>query len=192
MGSPESRHRRGAHRAGRITSALMPSVLAVLAVAALVTAIAVWRGEEPSRPPAGATSSSTPPTRAALRQPTPSPTTSAATTPAPSSSSPSGRERRSPRPVRLRDTEVVVLNQTTRGGLASSVASTLRGRGWTVPFVGNFRGVVPATTVYYPTGKEAAALAAAKSLPTAPRTRPRFGNLSTARLTVVVTSSYPG
>jgi hypothetical protein len=61
-----------------------------------------------------------------------------------------------------------------------------------VPAVGNFRGVVPATTVYYPPGQEAAAQTAAEGLPTAPRIRPRFGNLSTTRLTVVVTDTYPG
>ena len=73
------------------------------------------------------------------------------------------------------------------GGRPGSAA-----KGWTVPAVGNFRGVVPATTVYYPPGQEAAAQAAAESLPTTPRIRPRFGNLSTTRLTVVVTDTYPG
>jgi len=85
--------------------------------------------------------------------------------------------------------EVVVLNQTSRAGLAGEVATRLRGEGWTVPAVGNFRGVVPATTVYYPPGQEAAAQTAAEGLPTAPRIRPRFGNLSTTRLTVVVTDT---
>ena len=68
----------------------------------------------------------------------------------------------------------------------------LRGKGWAVPAVGNFHGTVPATTVYYPPGAEAAAQAAAEDLPTAPRIRPRFGNLSTSRLTVVVADGYPG
>jgi hypothetical protein len=52
--------------------------------------------------------------------------------------------------------------------------------------------VVPATTVYYPEGAESDALDVAGHLPTEPRVRPRFGNLSTSRLTVVVTDSYPG
>jgi hypothetical protein len=85
-----------------------------------------------------------------------------------------------------------VLNQSTRKGLASTVADRLRARGWVVAAVGNFRGVVPSTTVYYPSGAQAQALAAAHSLPGTPRIRPRFGNLSTSRLTVVVTTSYPG
>lgn len=85
-----------------------------------------------------------------------------------------------------------MLNQSSRAGLASTVADQLRGKGWTVPAVGNFRGVVPATTVYYPPGAESAAQAAAEDLASPPRIRPRFGNLSTTRLTVVVTSDYPG
>jgi hypothetical protein len=86
----------------------------------------------------------------------------------------------------------VVLNQTSRAGLASEVADILRADGWTVPAVGNFHGTVPATTVYYPPGEELAAQTAAEGLQATPRIRPRFGNLSTSRLTVVVTDSYPG
>jgi hypothetical protein len=67
----------------------------------------------------------------------------------------------------------------------------LRDKGWTVAHTGNFRGQVTATTVYYPPGAEADAQAAAAGLPTEPRVRPRFGNLSTTRLTVVVTDNYP-
>ena len=86
-----------------------------------------------------------------------------------------------------------MLNQTSRAGLAGVVADRLRAKGWTVAAVGNFHGTVPATTVYYPPGQEdAAAQTAAEDLPAAPRIRPRFGNLSTTRLTVVVTDSYPG
>ena len=84
-----------------------------------------------------------------------------------------------------------MLNQTRRGGLAASVAELLRGKGWAVPATGNFRGQVPSTTVYYPDGAEAQARLAAAGLPTEPRIRPRFGNLSPDRLTVVVTDNYP-
>ncbi len=65
----------------------------------------------------------------------------------------------------LRDVEVVVLNQTSRGGLAGSVAEELRDKGWTVPAVGNFRGIVPATTVYYPAGARRPRRGRAASLP---------------------------
>jgi hypothetical protein len=208
MSSPVTRHRRGAHRGGRtgrgLLAAVMPSALAVVAVAALVTSLAVWRGEDPGQPSASATTGTpSAPSREALsRAPSSSPAGATAsrqsagtrkhharTASAPPSTAPPSTAPPSTAP---RDVEVVVLNQTHRSGLAGSVADVLRGKGWTVPAVGNFRGTVPATTVYYPAGAEAAAQAAAESLPTATRVRPTFGNLSTSRLTVVVTDSYPG
>jgi LytR cell envelope-related transcriptional attenuator len=194
MNSPTPARRQGAHRTGRgLVPAVMPSVLAVVAVAALITSLAVWRGQDPVQPQAAAaTTSSTPATREAMSQapatatPTASPSASAtaAVTSAPVTTVPA---RSTPR-----DVQVVVLNQTSRAGLASDVADALRGRGWTVAAVGNFHGTVPATTVYYPPGDELAAQTAAEDLQATPRIRPRFGNLSTSRLTVVVTDSYPG
>lgn len=189
--TPLTRH--GAHRGRRSAlSALMPSLLAVAAVASLITALAVWRGEEPAQPGALASDtrrSASMETVTALSD-TPTPTPSATPTPTPSAT-PTPSESSAP-VAETFDTEVVVLNQTSRGGLAGAVADRLRAAGWTVPAVGNFRGTVPATTVYYPDGEEAAAAAVAADLPTEPRVRPRFGNLSTTRLTVVVTDSYPG
>jgi hypothetical protein len=191
--SPHSRVRRGAHRTGYgIAGAVLPSLLAVLAVASLITALAVWRGEDPGPPGAAASTSTPSSSREALSQ---APSTAApASTPPEASATTDDGDSGSDAATRPADfaVEVVVLNQTRRAGLAGEVATRLRGKGWTVPVVGNFRGVVPATTVYYPPGQEAAAQAAAEGLPTAPRIRPRFGNLSTARLTVVVTDTYPG
>ena len=191
MSSPPPRRRRGSHRTGRdVAGALLPSLLAVLAVAALVTSLAVWRGEEPTQPrAAAATGAASAATREALSEaPASSAVTTPATTAAPVSTTPSS----TPAKAAERDLEVVVLNQTTRSGLAGTVAGVLRGKGWAVPAVGNFHGTVPATTVYSPPGAEAAAQTAAEDLPTAPRIRPRFGNLSTSRLTVVVADGYPG
>lgn len=187
--------RHGAHRSGRgrsVLTALMPSLLAVAAVAALITSLAVWQGKEPSQPSAaaGETTDSRDGSAAATAPP-PTPATPA--TAAPTASSPTGTPSATAvtSAAVAKDTEVVVLNQTTRAGLAASVADRLRDAGWTVPVVGNFRGVVPATTVYYPDGARAQAQAAAADLPVPPRVLPRFGNLSTTRLTVVVTDSYP-
>jgi hypothetical protein len=188
------RRRHGAHRTGHgIAGAVLPSLLAVLAVASLITSLAVWRGEDPDQPTAAASTSSPTSTREALSKAPSTPAVSS-TPSGPASSSPSGSGGSSGAATRSADftVQVVVLNQTSRAGLAGAVATRLRRQGWTVPAVGNFRGVVPATTVYYPTGQEAAAQAAAETLPTTPRIRPRFGNLSTTRLTVVVTDTYPG
>lgn len=204
---PPTRTRHGAHRGGGgLAAALVPSLLAVAAVAALIAALAVWQAEEPSRPgsvaaatqralrdapaasaPAGSDPATTAPPAATAASSPPSAGTTA--------ESPAGspaESRAADDAVVRSSVEVVVLNQTSRAGLAGSVAERLRGIGWTVPAVGNFTGVVPATTVYYPPGAQGEALAVARDLPTEPRTRPRFGNLSTTRLTVVVTDSYPG
>jgi cytoskeletal protein RodZ len=192
MTRAEPRVRRGAHRPRRdVTRALLPSLLAILAVTALITALYVWRGED-TKPPSSAAATSSATTTAT---PDPGASASASATPtsppaasASATSAPATKAGETPQTPAI---AVVVLNQTTQGGLANVVADRLRARGWTVAGVGNFRGAVPATTVYYPEGAQAQAEAAASSLPTPARTRPRFGNLSTTRLTVVVTDSYP-
>ena len=192
MNSPTPARRQGAHRSGRgVVSAVMPSLLAVVAVAALITSLAVWRGQDPVQPQAAAaTTTSTPASREALSQaPNPAKTSPSALATVPVTTAP---VTTAPARSTLRDVQVVVLNQTSRAGLASEVADALRTDGWTVAAVGNFHGIVPATTVYYPPGEELAAQTAAEDLQATPRIRPRFGNLSTSRLTVVVTDSYPG
>jgi cytoskeletal protein RodZ len=194
--------RRGAHRTSRAASAtLLPSLLAILAVTSLITALYVWRGEE-ARPPSAAASGSsptpqrsTPTSHSSTTAPatTASETTTTTTKPATTTTSaPTDHKTKAAPGAQLRASiAIVVLNQTGQAGLAATVATRMRAKGWTVSGVGNFHGVVPATTVYYPVGQEAAATAAAKSLPTPPRVLPRFGNLSLTRLTVVLTSNYP-
>ena len=193
--------RRGAHRTSRdLAGSLVPSLLAMLAVTALVVSLYVWRGEDADTDrtrqtadrssAAPMTSGSAAPKTTPASDPPPSRATSASTPPASVATT-----KKLSKPAATADVvggiEVVVLNQTRRGGLAASVAELLRGKGWEVPATGNFRGEVPATTVYYPDGAEAQARLAAAGLPTEPRIRPRFGNLSPSRLTVVVTDSYP-
>jgi hypothetical protein len=185
-----------------VAGAILPSLLAVVAVTALVTALYVWRGQEaqleaPAAAPAGAEPSvaaPSSPATGASAQPSQQPSAaspSATRAATPTTSGSAAPTPATPAPAAAADTPVVVLNQTARAGLASRVAQRLRDRGWTVSGTGNFRGSVPATTVYYPPGAEAAAQALAQTLPTGPRVRPRFGNLSTTRLTVVVTDDYP-
>jgi LytR cell envelope-related transcriptional attenuator len=190
MSDLDTHQRHGAHRArSNPWRAVLPSLLAVASVVSLVVALSVWRsqtddGGSPAAFDGGATSSAT--TDAV--SPSPSPSTSASTsattdstTSAPATTSTAGKT-----------IGVVVLNQSGRRGLGATVAATLRQAGWTVAAVGNFHGAVPTTTVYYPEGKAVEASALAADLPGPDRTRPRFGNLSKTRLTVVLTSSYPG
>lgn len=136
-------------------------------------------------------------TLAATRRATPAPlsttsprsTTSPTRAPSPSLSTPATpRARPSSHPAHAAAptirAEVVVLNQTLVHGLAAQVAAQLRRAGWSVAATGNFHGQLPATTVYYPPGMAGAAGAVAAQV--GGRVRPRFGNLSVSRVTVVL------
>jgi len=111
----------------------------------------------------------------------PSPTRTAAPTPTPKPT-PTPTVTAATRPA------VVVLNQTAAVGLAATVAARLRSAGWVVPAVGNYRGAVPSTTVFYPAGRQPAAQSLAKVLGVT-RTDPLLAGMSTSRLTVVLTSN---
>ncbi len=192
--SDEFRPRRGAHRTRPTgVAAVLPALLAVAVVVALIVALLWWRGEPvtESTPPddvrvttdatAGQTPSTTPSSSPAE---TPAETPAAEPTPTPGEPSPS------PTPSVPQDVEVVVLNATTVTGLAGQAANDLEDRGWRVYGVANFRGSVESTAVYFPPGLETEAQQLADSLPGPTRVLPRFGNLSTTRLTVVVSGDY--
>ena len=187
MNEVDAHQRRGAHRArSNPWRAVLPSLLAVASVASLIVALTVWRGQDGGGSPAafngGATTSST---NDAVSAPATKPPTTAPSTPGPGGSA-SGTT--SPVP----SIGVVVLNGSGRSGLGARVAKDLRDAGWTVAAVGNFHGSVPSTTIYYPPGHADDANALAAQLPGSDRIKPRFGNLSQTRLTVVLTASYPG
>jgi LytR cell envelope-related transcriptional attenuator len=83
--------------------------------------------------------------------------------------------------------KVVVLNATSRRGLAARFQRLLRARGWAAVSVGNFSGGIPVTTVYYPPGQQAAAEALAAQFDDVERVRPAFSGISQTRLTVILT-----
>lgn len=85
----------------------------------------------------------------------------------------------------LRDLDVVVLNQSGVAGAAASTAEELTGDGWNVSGVGNWRGSVPSTTVYYPDGAEAAAQVLAEAIGTE-RILPVFDGVSSSKLTIIL------
>ncbi|MGN6331794.1 MAG: LytR C-terminal domain-containing protein [Motilibacteraceae bacterium] len=210
MNELDTRDRRGAHRMQRgPVQALVPGLLAVAAVAALVVAVLVMRGTAPSTTTtaaAGATSTPQATTSAAAGGSPSSVASASSSADATGSAAPTDSAAASPTPTDASATPgstgegtatdgvkssavVVVLNQTRISGLAGQVAQTLRSAGWTVSGTGNFSGNVPATTVYYPEGMQAAAEALAADVPGPDRVRPRFGNLSKDKLTVIVTSA---
>lgn len=66
-------------------------------------------------------------------------------------------EKKKPRPVDRAATPVTVFNNTQIAGLAGRVSEKVKEAGWQVAAADNWYGTVPATTVYYPQGKKAAA-----------------------------------
>jgi hypothetical protein len=86
---------------------------------------------------------------------------------------------------------VVVLNQTTVTGLAAQFQEELEAGGWTVSGIDDFRGNVPATTVYFPPGLRAAAKALMAQFPQVGRIRPAFPGISTTQLTVILSKDFP-
>jgi cytoskeletal protein RodZ len=132
----DPRLRRGAHRTSRAASAtLLPSLLAILAVTSLITALYVWRGEE-ARPPSAAASGSSPtphssttsPATSAADTTTATTATTATTEPATTTTSAAtGHKTKTAPGAQLRASiAIVVLNQTGQAGLAAAAASRLR------------------------------------------------------------------
>ena len=85
---------------------------------------------------------------------------------------------------------VTVLNNSRVAGLADRAAARLRAGGWPTPVVGNFRGRVARTTVYWAFGQQASAVRLARQFGVG-RVAPRFAGLPGRGLTLVVTRDYP-
>ena len=85
---------------------------------------------------------------------------------------------------------MLVLDDTPRGGAGDEVALVLNAQGWEVKAVAPFRGTLSATTVYYPTGGEAAARAVAAALPGGARVRPRPGTVPAGLITVALADDF--
>jgi hypothetical protein len=83
-----------------------------------------------------------------------------------------------------------VLNNSRRQGLASDVAAQLRAKGWPVAKVGNYRGRVAETTVYYLPGQLPQAHELVREFPQIHRILPRFRGLPGSGLTLVVTRDW--
>ena len=181
------RPRRAAHRSPRNPLLVVVPILAALAVAALAIAVVTsLLGGGSSSPTPAAVS---PATTHATTSPTPTPT---ATSPKPTSKpSPQGSKTpthtHSPSPtVAAPQVPVVVLNQTTVPGAAAAMASDLRAHGWNVTGVGNWRGFVPVTTVYYWPGDEQAAQQLARESASVNRVMPATSPMLPGHLVVII------
>lgn len=91
-------------------------------------------------------------------------------------------------PVRV---PVTVLNNSRIPLLAARGAQRFSDGGWPVAAVGNFRGRIPVTTVYYDPGLETAAREFAGTFEGVVRVRPRFDGLPARGVVVVLTREFP-
>lgn len=178
-------HRRTPSRPTLVLPGWFFVVSGVVTTAALVwlAVIAVGElrsGDDTSAAPA---STSTPTPSATTASPTPSRTTPS---PTPSRTSPSPSPSPSPT-VNRSSIAVDVLNGTRTPGLAQRSSGSVQRTGWTVGSVGNWRGAVAASTVYYPAGRETEAKQLAKDIGVEV-TAPAVSGMRTDRLTVVLLS----
>ena len=180
---PESLHpvsQAGKHRrespiqthARRLIRPVGGSLVAVAAVAGLISILLAVRGGPTGGTPAvfPAPSKSAP----SPSEPPQTPTSAASTPTTPA------------RPA------LVVLNNSRVPGLADRAAARFRAGGWQVASVGNLRGRIIATTVYYAPGSRAAATALAAQFPSITRVQPRLSGLPAVPLVVVVTRYFTG
>jgi len=184
----------GAHRVRHSPSRyILPAVVGALVVVAVGVGIVGWSNlsgspdaapsntvhvSSTTHPASSATATS--PSASASASPTTSPAASASATPT---------ATKAPTPTRppVVHAPAVLLNQTAIRGMAARVALRLRSLGWTITGVGNWRGRVPETTVYYPAGMEAAARSLAFDLGVT-RIHGWVRGMLPDRLTVVLTS----
>lgn len=161
--------------------AVLPSpvvLLSILAVALAAIAFVGTRGGEPTERDISATKAAATPSSTS----TPSDDESTDTPPV------EPKPKPEPKPVNRSEHSVVVFNNTQIKGLAARVSEKVNGAGWTVVGADNWYGTVPATTVYYPQGKKAAAQLLALDLGVA-RIKPAdtAADMSSTNLTLILT-----
>jgi cytoskeletal protein RodZ len=160
-------------------------VLALLGVAVLVVAVIALHN--PKGKLAAANSSSSAPTRTITRPASQSSKT--ATTAKPQTSASSGG---SPTDS-VRAVPLVVLNNSTVTNLARQAAQRFESGGWTVTHFANYQNNIISTCAYYD-ANDAQARSAAEALqqqyPTIKRVQPKFPELPSGPVVVVLTGDY--
>jgi cytoskeletal protein RodZ len=195
---------------------VLSSLVAVLAVVAIVGGLLVLFGTRgnnsvaDSGKPATSPKPSGAPSKAPTSTPveTPSlkpsaPTSAPVTTPPPTvepSTEPSGEPTSAPTsvppsvPASIPASErpaVEIYNNTPRKGLAADVAIRARQAGWIVTGKDNWHGKIVSSTVYFPAGMQAEADQLAKDIGVG-RTKDALPNMKKDRLSVILTTDYAG
>lgn len=165
--------------------AVLPSPVVLLSVVAVVLAAVAFvatRGDEPAERDISATKAAATPTEDASSDAAGDDPTDSA------SEAPPVEETPTPKPVDRADHAVVVFNNTQIAGLAGRVGEKVEEAGWQVAAADNWYGTVPATTVYFPQGKKAAAQLLALDLGVA-RIKPADtdSDMSDTDLTLILT-----
>jgi pyruvate/2-oxoglutarate dehydrogenase complex dihydrolipoamide acyltransferase (E2) component len=175
---------------------VLSSLVAVLAVVAIVGGLLVLFGTRGNSSAADSKpAASTPkPSTAPVSTPTPSALPSITPTPAPTSaptSAPTTVPTAVPTiPVSERPA-VEVYNNTPRKGLAEDVSIRARQAGWTVAGRDNWHGKIVTSTVYFPAGMQAEAAQLARDIGVG-RIKDALDNMKKDRLTVILTTDYAG
>jgi cytoskeletal protein RodZ len=203
MTEPEPPRTGGAHRRDSSTSrlsVLLASLAGIVIAGGLVILALHLRGEPAGNPSTAKSPTATPQTSlhspsastsppsvsVSTSQTTTAPASATATTPSPTSASPTATTA-GPPPA------VDVLNDSRFSGLAASAAKKLRGNGWQVGTVGNWKGStdVPSTTVFYPAADKTAAQRLASQYGIS-RVLPAPSALSSSNLTLVLAYDWSG
>jgi hypothetical protein len=92
---------------------------------------------------------------------------------------------------RVEKVAVTVLNNSRIQHLAARAAAQLRAKNWPIRLVGNYRGRLPVSTLYYLPGQRDVADLLAKEFPAVQRVLPRPKDLPGKGLTLVVTREWP-
>ncbi|QSR25211.1 hypothetical protein CFH99_06195 [Nocardioides aromaticivorans] len=168
--------------------AVLPSPVVLLSVIAVILAAVAFvatRGDEPAERDISATKAAATPSDSASDDAGEDASDDASDG---ASQTPPAEEKPKPKPVVRADHSVVVFNNTQIAGLASRVGEKVTEAGWKVAAADNWYGTVPATTVYYPKGKKAAAQLLALDLGIA-RIKPADtdSDMSDTNLTLILT-----
>lgn len=172
---------------------LLPPLGAVGAVVLVVVLLLVLNNRSTPRGagPAIVVPSSSSPAVSASASATPPPSASASpTAPPPTGPAPPASEPPATTPASVAKVPVTVLNNSRRSGLAQQVAAEVHAKGWPIAQVGNYRGRLAVTTVFYAPGQLAQARELAREFSQIQRIEPRFAGLPGRGLTLVVTRDW--